>query len=974
MLGAVSVHNGDRHLSGLALGGRRARVALVALALADHPTPAERLAAMVWPLQPPPTWQPALRGVIRALRTALAPLDLGEQRLIVTVPAGYALADDAATDLRLAAADLTSAETELDPAARIVLAEPAAQLRGDDLLSTEEGDWLRPHREWIDQLRFRAAEQIVAAAGSVGDHHRALAEARRLVADQPLDERAHRALIGALDRAGDRAGAVQAYERCRTVLAEQLGVDPSAETVTIYLAALTTDTPRGRSRPPVVQGAFIGRASERQRLTLALANPGLVTVTGRGGVGKSRLALVAGTPVRPYWVALTTRDQELVASEVALDLGLRLGDADPTAALVAHLAPLGRSVLVLDGCEPVRDGVASLVTALVAACPELTVLATSRSGLGLDNELVIHLDPLPPVSNDSDITDNDQIQLLVRRVSEAGGELELARDTALIVGLCQRCAGLPLALELVAAQLTVVSPADLLDQLGETADNQLDAVLDSSYRLLADDEAAVLRRCTVLGGAVSLPLIRGVVSDELLPPIRIVRILRELTDRGLMAVDRSGPRWRYRQDDDIRLFAGARLSEAEQHGSFVRLATAVRELMPEDAKAAPGPFTDSVTEVMGSIRSLLAAAVDGRADRDLGLEVAFRLHRYWAATNVSEGRFWLSRLLEAASESPWTGLAEFALGYLSYWAGDAEAALPILDRAVRHLRSAHEDFAARALIYLGGLADDLDRGADAVAYVRESVSIAERLGEPNLYVGAAMGVGAVLGERGDPAAADYATEAVEYCRAHAAPEQLAAAVPTAVMICWQVGEFDRARALLAEGWQLHPAGRRIARVVLLSAATGLAIAAGDHDAAIDSGMMADLEATELGVERELPLIRCLLARALLAAGRVSEAATRTASAIQAAATLTYQHPMALCLETAAVVAADYADFGVLDPLLATAAAIRLRGARPVPLSLQDPLLTSTAPPPAIPLTEAIAAALAVLHAPIPTGELANGMV
>lgn len=973
MLGAVSVHNGDRHLSGLALGGRRARVALVALALTDHPIPAERLAAIVWGQQPPPTWQPALRGVIRALRTALTPLDLGDQRLVVTVPAGYALTGGATTDLRQAAAELTAAESEAGPAATLRRAEQAIELRGENLLPAEDGEWLRPYREWIDQLRTRAVELVVRSAGSLGEHHRALAAARGLLDERPLDERAHRTLIGALDRAGDRAGAVQAYERCRAILAEQLGVDPSGDTVAVYLQALTTDAPLGRSRPPAPRGAFVGRTAELAQLTRALTTPGLVTVTGRGGVGKSRLALTGSAALRPYWVALTTPDQELVASEVALELGLSLGDADPAAAVIAHLAPLGRTVLVVDGCEPVLDGVASLVGALLAGCPQLTVLATSRSTLGLDGEQNIHVDPLPAVTFDGQLAATDQLQLLVKRVSEAGGELDLTSDPTLIAALCQRCAGLPLALELVAAQLTVVSPADLLDLLADTGGDRLDAVLDSSYRLLAADEAAVLRRCTVLGGAVSLPLIRSVVSDEVLAPIRVIRILRELADRGLLAVDRSGPRWRYRQDDDIRRFAAARLTEAEQHSTFTRLAGAVRKLLPADAKAPPGSFTEAVTEVMGSVRSLLAAAVEGRAPRDSGLELAFRLHRYWAATNVSEGRFWFSRLLDGSVESPWTGLAEFAYGYLSYWAGDAEAALPILDRAARQLRGEHEDFAARALIYLGGLADDLDRGAEAVTYVKDSVVIAERLGEPNLYVGAAMGVAAVLGERGDPTAADYAADAIRYCRAHAAPEQLAAAIPTAVMICWQVGAFTQARALLAEGWQLHPDGRRIARVVMLSAATGLAMAAGDIETAIESGLTADREATELGVERELPLIRCLLARALLAAGRVDEAAERTMSAIEAARALTYQHPMAMCLETAALVAADYGDSTELSALLATAAELRRRGARPTPPSLAHPLLTSAAAAFALPVEEAAAVAVAVLGIPDRTGKHAKGM-
>ncbi len=964
MLGAVTVWADTpptdaatpAKISGTALGGRRARVALVALALSPQPIPADRLADIVWSDAPPPTWQPALRGVIRALRTALQPIGLGEQRLITTEPAGYALASRTETDIGLATADLEHAEREDDPAAALEGAKRAQHLSGDDLLPAEDADWLRPHRQAIDQLRQRAIEVVVRAAGARGDHHRALAAARDLLEQHPLDERAHRTLIGALDRAGDRAGAVRAYERCRTTLAEQLGIDPSGETVAVYLAALRADAPTVGARLPAAAGTFMGREQEQRAIDRGLADGRLVTLTGRGGIGKSRLALQVAAARRALWTDLAgTVDDELVASQVALALGLTVGDADPTTTIVDHVAPLGRTMLVLDGCDGVVDGASSLVAALIDDCPQLTVLATARSHLGVEGERVIHLDALPPPAADADPLDNIQVQLLARRVQEGGGDLALDEATTpLVLALCQRCAGLPLALELVAAQLTTMSPADLLDQLaGSTERDQLTALLEHSYELLGSDEAAVLRRCAVLGGAVGLPLIRSVVSAQDLAPLRVIRLLRELTDRGLLTVDRSGPRWRYRQDDDIQGFVTSKLRDDEQRSAFGRLADAIGAILPDDAKAPPGPFVDAVTDIAPSLRSLLAAAVDGRVDRDRGLEIAFRLHRYWAATNVSEGRFWFERLLDGATESSWTGLANFAYGYLSYWTGDSQATLPILDEAVRQLRGEHDDYAARALIYLGGIADDLDRGADAVRYVTESVEIAERIGDPNLYVGAAMGVGAVLAERGDPAAVHYALRALESCRRHASAAQLAAAQPTAVMICWQVGALTEARALLAEGLRLHPDGKRIARVVLLSAATGIALAEGHVEQATEYGRIADQDATELGVERELPLVRCLLARSLLAAGRIEEAADRTLAAVAAARSLTYSHPLALCLETAALVAGDAApsDRGAL---VATAAALRRRGDRPVPPSLTDRTVTG-----GVALSPAAGAALAV---------------
>jgi ATP/maltotriose-dependent transcriptional regulator MalT len=197
-----------------------------------------------------------------------------------------------------------------------------------------------------------------------------------------------------------------------------------------------------------------------------------------------------------------------------------------------------------------------------------------------------------------------------------------------------------------------------------------------------------------------------------------------------------------------------------------------------------------------------------------------------------------------------------------------------------------------------------------------------------------MGMGSVLSERGASEAAQYAADAIALCRAGGSPEQLAAAMPTAAMVCWQVGALDESRAYVAEARPMHSDSRRIARVVLLSTSAGLALADGDIDAAIDFGEAADREATELGVEREVPLIRSVLARALLATGDVVGAAERTRAAIDAAFSITFEFPLAICLETAALVLRA-ADVGAheLAVLLASADVIRERGERPPPVTL-----------------------------------------
>ena len=224
-----------------------------------------------------------------------------------------------------------------------------------------------------------------------------------------------------------------------------------------------------------------------------------------------------------------------------------------------------------------------------------------------------------------------------------------------------------------------------------------------------------------------------------------------------------------------------------------------------------------------------------------------------------------------------------------------------------------------------------------------------------------MGVGSVLAERGDPEAAVHAEAALELCEEGGSTEQLTASLPTAAMVAWQVGDLDRVRRWVERAMPLHTDQRRIARVVLLSAACGLHLADGDLDAAVDIGRSADVEGTELGVERELPLARSLLALALLARGELDEAADRARFAVEAASELGFRFPLATALETTALVAA--ARGGPTPPVsqwLATAAAIRRTGDRPVPapLAAQVAALAAVVPP-AEPLADADAVAAAL---------------
>ncbi|GMA97066.1 hypothetical protein GCM10025881_38900 [Pseudolysinimonas kribbensis] len=673
---------------------------------------------------------------------------------------------------------------------------------------------------------------------------------------------------------------------------------------------------------------------------------------GLGGVGKSRLVLRAAhaaadaVPGGRYWVSLgDLPSADLVAVAVARAVGADEGP-DPIGAATAVLAPAGAALLVLDGCENVVDGLAETVAALAEANPELRVLATSRRPLDLPAERKVELAPFELPAGDAAFARSAAVQLLADRLAARGQALALdTRNAAAVRALCERCGGVALALELAAAQLGSMAVADLLDGLptvSRGAEDVVHSLLAQSYQSLDERESALFRAWGAVDGSLSLGMATALVADGTAPG-RVARLLAELADGGLLGVDRSGPRWRYRQDDQVRAFARERLDETEGPGDVLAgLARAVRALLPEDARTPPGGFRESVTDASDALRTVLEAAASGRLDRSVGLELAFRLHRYWTVVGLAEGRYWLARLLDGAGDDRWAPLATFAAGYLAYWAGDTAAAGDLLETAAERLRGVEDSFAARALVFAAGIADDEDRPQAALRDIRAAIELADTTDDANLQVTAAMGVASILAERGDADAIGFTDRALTICREKASRDQLLATLATASMIAWQVGDLDAARRWIAEGEPLLREEARIARVVLAVAAAGVAMAEARLEQAARLVERAVADGEELGVERELPLAHALRARIALVRGRPADAVAPTLAALDTADRLAYRYPLAIGLETAAL----QCDDETAGILLATAAVIRAEGDRPAPHSLAVPAVLGEAIDPA----------------------------
>jgi predicted ATPase/class 3 adenylate cyclase len=338
---------------------------------------------------------------------------------------------------------------------------------------------------------------------------------------------------------------------------------------------------------PATRTRIIGRDRLLARVTELLGRASLVTLTGVGGSGKTRLAIEAGRRAGKRFAdgaafvdLAPLAEVELIARAVASsagvpDTGAAGGAAARSAAddLVAYLAPR-EMLVVLDNCEHLIDGCAELVDRLLAACPRVKVLATSREGLAVEGETILAVPPLELPGEDRSPADSAAVQLFVERAeaARAGGDL-LARHLAAVVDICRRLDGIPLALELAAARVRTLS----LERLAEGLDDRfrlltggartaverqrtLLASVEWSHELLDEEERTLFRRLSVFAAPFTVDAAEAVAADEDLDAFAVLDLLAHLVDKSLVAHDGD----RYRMLETIRQYAQVRSDEARE--------------------------------------------------------------------------------------------------------------------------------------------------------------------------------------------------------------------------------------------------------------------------------------------------------------------------------------------------------------------------------------------------------------------------
>src|SRR5215207_2475550 len=670
----------DGEVVGVPAGKQRALLTLLALR-APQPVSAESAADALWPRAAPAEAMRSLHVTVSRLRRSL---EAGGSAL-ETVASGYRLAVGAAAiDARRfeqLCADGHRALADGEPeCAASALREALSLWRGPVLADVAFEEFAQAEIRRLEDERLAAVEARVQADLALGRHAELAGELQQLVAAHPLRERLHGQLMLSLYRSGRQADALQAYRAARDVLVDRLGIEPGHELRELERAILAQDSTLDLAGPaagadarataariPAPPTPTVGRETDLARLRPDLLGESagrLVTLVGTGGVGKTRLALELARSVREefrdgaYFVTLApVGNFQQVASTIVRQLDVVLMSSESAQqGLARHLGD--RDVLlVLDNFEHVLDA-APLVADLLAATSRLRVLVTSREPLRLRAERLFRLDPLalPPVEAEGDGTSLAEapaaaLFLAVARARDPSFALG-DENTKPVARLCRRLDGLPLAIELAAARIGLLTVSELearlrdgLDALGTgprdapARQRTLTATLEWSYELLTSDERAALAGLSVFAGGCTVEAAQVVTGAPL-------DVLEALVEKNLV-VRRPAP------DQASRLmlletvgdFARERLAERrddsdlfERHFDYY-LAFAERAAAVLERTYAPALMAKLDREIH-NLRTALAWALDRRAT-PRALKLATAITEYWEIRELGEGARWL---------------------------------------------------------------------------------------------------------------------------------------------------------------------------------------------------------------------------------------------------------------------------------------------------------------------------------------------
>lgn len=595
--------------------------------------------------------------------------------VLVTVPSGYRL--DIADD------DVDSARFS-DLVRQRRFAEALQLWRGEPLAEFSDHAWARAESARLSELHAVAVEEHVDERLAAGDHTTLVAELESLTSAAPLRERLRAQHMVALYRSGRAADALAVFQNFRQLLIDELGIEPSADLRALEVRILRDD-PSLLGAPPSPAAAagnlpsprspLIGREVQLDRLKQQVAVTPLITLTGPGGVGKTTLSLALGRELADgfeagvWFVRLAQVDEPRRVADAVAGV-LPVADPDKGSALQLVCAWLGprAALLVLDNCEHLADESAAFVDELLRTSGEdLRIVATSREALGVSGEWQV---PVPPLEAP------DAARLFVDRATRVAPDARVAADDPHVHRVCDRLDGIPLAIELAAARVKTLSPAEIAMRLddrfrlltvaprtAEARHQTLRATVDWSHELLGPQQQALFRRLAVFRGGWTLRAAEAVC--DLAGSGDVLDLLGELVDRS-MVVTAQG---RFRMLETIRAYAVEHLQRSGEHAEVARRHAEFFTAFAEEAEPQlRGPtqrtWLTRLQEDDANLRAAMAWAIEHRAsDPDVALRLGGALGWYWYVGRQTDGTAYLRTTLDepAGASGPAQARALLAL-------------------------------------------------------------------------------------------------------------------------------------------------------------------------------------------------------------------------------------------------------------------------------------------------------------------------
>jgi len=730
------------------LGGRTPRRLLAALIAADGATVADSvLAEMVWGSDAPTNLVNTLRVLVSRLRTALGP---GARHHLQRYPLGYSFAAPPETtdygrfsrfvnDGRrwLSEGDAQRAVDAFESALPLWRGHPWPELDNSRMASSS--------RAGLVELRELAVEELQSARLKLGDTATAVAALSQAVPEAPYRERRWELLALGLYRGGRQAHALAELRRVRELLVDELGIEPGPALRELERRILAHDPSLMLSKPPArpIQGldpapaigylgstprplsSLVGRDHELKLIEELLGAQRLVTLLGPAGVGKTRLAVEhTGTALAHGEVWLVRLADVRTAADVAAAAAAALGvvhlAGDPIVLMRRALA--GRAgVLVLDNCEHLIDAVGEFVVQLLAGCPELRILATSRGPIEVDGEHTLTLEPLPVL--DEFGADGAAVELLFDRMRASGTSREPnSAERAAAREVCQILDGLPLAIELAAARARAFGLGEIavylrerLDVLGSAAKGSLTshaslhAAIGWSVDQLRPPDRALLLRLWPFEGGFSWDAAEAVQPRDA-GGHAVLAVLASLVNRSVITAETSARPARYRMLETIRRYC--RDADPDLAATERAHAAWVADLVAEQTALLTGPHAGqgyrALATELANIRAGITHDLEHRPTEALRTSAALE----WAWVGLaapSDGVRLISAALDACPDAPVEDRVRGLLALsISFQASDPAEAVRLADSAIKVLGEPTTD---RALLRLKAL---MYRGANAV--------------------------------------------------------------------------------------------------------------------------------------------------------------------------------------------------------------------------------------------------------------------